>query len=506
MHILSAAQLKAADALTCHTQAISSLELMERAATAAADAIELHLGWGQLGARPVLVCCGPGNNGGDGLAIARLLARHSAMSVSVWLLPAERTSPDWQANRARLPETVAVRELRTVVDLTPLPPNALVVDALFGTGLTRPLAGLAAALVQHLNASGADIISIDVPSGLPTDGPPTAGAPIVQAARTLTLGAPKLPLLLPATGPYASEWEVLDIRLDLSQTNSTLRLTEAADLAPLLRPRPRFAHKGTCGHALLLAGGRGKLGAAVLAARGCLRAGAGLLTVHVPACGYAVLQTAVPEAMTTTDPMADHLSALPDDADLGRYQALGIGPGLGQHPDSGLLLRQLLDDARRLDLPTVLDADALNLLAAHPAWAHHLPPRTVLTPHPKEFARLAGDAADDFERLEKLRAYAADTGAVVVLKGAYSAVAAPSGEVFFNPTGNPGMATGGTGDVLTGIVLALLAQGLSPLDAARLGVYAHGRAGDVAAHRYGERGLTAGDVAENVGRGFATIQ
>ena len=503
MLILSTAQLRAADALTCHTQGISSLELMERAALAAADAIELEIGWSfDHAGRRIVICCGPGNNGGDGLAVARLLAPLTGLQVEVWLLPAPHPSSDWQANRARLPGAVTVRELASEADLPSIAADALVVDALFGTGLTRPLDGLAAALVRHLNASGARIVSLDLPSGLPTDAAPAPDAAIVQAARTLTFGAPKLSFLLPATAGFAGEWEVLDICLDLSQTVGAAHLTQAADLASLLQPRPKFGHKGTYGHALLLAGSRGKLGAAVLAARACLRAGVGLLTVQVPACGYGVLQTAVPEAMTLTDPMADHLSALPDDADLGRYQALGIGPGLGQHPDTALLLREILDEARHRDRPTVLDADALNLLAAHPSWHHHLPARTILTPHPKEFERLAGPASDDFTRLEKLRAYAADTGAHVLLKGAYSVVATPTGELHFNSTGNPGMATGGTGDVLTGVILALLAQGLSPLDAARLGAFVHGRAGDLAARQHGERGLTASDVAEYVGRAF----
>ncbi|MBC7449231.1 MAG: NAD(P)H-hydrate dehydratase [Hymenobacteraceae bacterium] len=499
MQILSAAQLKAADALTCHSQQISSLELMERAAKAAAETIEPLIKPPYI--RPLVICCGPGNNGGDGLAVARLLYSPAyGPHIAVWRLPAERYSADNEANRFRLPDGIAVIEL--TAELPPLPPDAIVVDALFGTGLTRPLDGLAAALVRQLNASGAEIISLDVPSGLPTDAAPAPDAAIVRATQTLTFGALKLPFLLPGLAEYVGEWHLLDINLDLSQTESAMRLTEAADLAPLLAPRHRFGHKGTYGHALLLAGSRGKLGAAVLAARACLRAGVGLLTVQVPAVGYGVLQTSVPEAMALTDPMADYLSALPDDADLGHYQALGIGPGLGQHADTALLLRELLDEARRRDLPTVLDADALNILAAHPAWRHHLPARTVLTPHPKEFARLAGAATDDFARLEKLKAYAADTGAVVLLKGAYSVVATPAGELYFNSTGNPGMATGGTGDVLTGVILSLLAQGLNPLDAARFGAFIHGRAGDLAAAKHGERGLIAGDVAEYVGRAF----
>jgi ADP-dependent NAD(P)H-hydrate dehydratase / NAD(P)H-hydrate epimerase len=501
MFILSAAQTRAADALTVQSQSLTSLQLMERAATAAADAIELSLGWQHdFEYHHVIIVCGPGNNGGDGLVIARRLARLSSEGIEVWLLPADRHSADWEANRVLLPETVPVRELTDA--LPPVPADAVIIDALFGTGLTRSLDGLAATLVEHLNASGAEIISIDVPSGLTTDEPLAPDAVVVRATETLTFQAPKLAFLLPAAAAWVGKWQVLDIGLDLSQTAPAMHLTTATDLAPLLAPRARFSHKGTYGHALLLAGSRGKLGAAVLAAQACLRSGVGLLTVHVPAVGYSILQTSVPEAMTTTDPMADHLSALADDTDLGRHQALGFGPGIGQHGDTTLLLRELLDEAKRRDLPVVLDADALNLLAQHPQWLNHLPARTVLTPHPKEFERLVGPAANDFARLDQLKKLAADTGAVVLLKGAYSVVAAPDGMLYFNSTGNPGMATGGTGDVLTGVILGLLAQGLTPLEAARLGAFVHGRAGDLAALQHGERGLTAGDVAQAVGQAF----
>ncbi len=506
MHILTASQLRAADTLTCQTQNLTPLALMERAARAAAEALTAGLAAAPRAISHVVVCCGPGNNGGDGLGVARLLAQMlpaPAPALAVWLLPNGQPSAEWTANRAQLPATVAVYEL--TADFPPLAADTLVVDALFGTGLSRPLDGIAAALVRYLNHCPVPIISLDVPSGLLTDAPTPAAADVVQATETFAFQTPKLPFLLAATAGFAGQWRVLDIGLDLSQTTAALHLTHAADVAALTAPRQKFGHKGTYGHALLLAGSRGKLGAAVLAARGCLRSGVGLLTVQVPAVGYGVLQASVPEAMTLTDAMTDYLSALAADTEFGRYQALGFGPGIGQHPDTALLLRELLADARRLDIPTVLDADALNLLAQYPQWMQHLPPRTVLTPHPKEFARLVGPAPDDYARLDLLRQLAADTGACILLKGAHSAIATPAGEVYFNATGNPGMATGGTGDVLTGVILGLLAQGLSPLDAARLGAFAHGHAGDLAAQTHGERGLTAGDVAERIGQGLRPL-
>ncbi len=506
MLILTAAQARAVDALTCQTQGTSLLDLVERAAGALHRALQPWLATGRV--QRILLCCGPGHNGGDGLALARLLAQagevgRSNCPIQVLALPAERPAADWLANRARLPAAVRFTPLTSEADLPPLLATDLVIDALFGTGLNRPLTGLAAAVVAHLNAGPATVVSVDLPSGLLTDTPTPPTAPVVQAAHTFTFQAPKLPLLLPATGGFAGEWEVLDIGLDLSQTVANQHLTEVADLTAWLRPRARFAHKGTYGHALLLAGARGKLGAAVLAARATLRAGVGLLTVQVPACGYDVLQNQVPEAMTLTD-AADELTALGTDT-LAPYQALGLGPGIGQHPATAALLDAVLIQCREQDLPLVLDADALNLLARRPDWRRALPPRCLLTPHPKEFERLAGPAPDDFARLDLLRQLATETGAYILLKGAFSVVAAPDGALFFNPTGNPGMATGGTGDALTGIILSLLAQGLPPLAAARLGMLAHGRAGDLARDQHGERGMTAGDLVNEVGRAFQAL-
>jgi NAD(P)H-hydrate epimerase len=299
---------------------------------------------------------------------------------------------------------------------------------------------------------------------------------------------------------------VLDIGLDLSQTQSKIFYTEPRNLAPLLRPRAQFAHKGTYGHALLLAGARGKMGAAVLAARACLRSGVGLLTVQVPAVGYDIMQISAPEAMALTDPMRDHLTALATSDGLSAYRAVGIGPGIGQHADTALLLREILDEAHRRGLGLVLDADALNLLGQHPHWLRHLPARTILTPHPKEFERLAGPAPDDFARLDQLRKFCADYRCYVILKGAHAVLCTPDGRLHFNSTGNPGMATGGTGDVLTGTVLGLLCEGLDTEDAARLAMLVHGEAGDLVSKEHGERGLTAGLLLDSLGKAFLSLE
>lgn len=504
MKILSAAQTRRLDQATIRAQGLTSVELMERAAGAFA---EWFFGqFDQKEAGEILVLCGPGNNGGDGLAAARLL-HQAGYQVRVGLLPTEVHSADWQANRARLPTpALAVQELHPT-SLPPLPAASLVIDALFGTGLNRALVGAAAAVVQWLNkAEGVRVVSLDLPSGLLANEAQSPESLVVRAAYTVSFGLPKLAFLLPQNAEFVGQWEVLDIGLDadfIAQAPTPWHFTNAATMAGALPRRPKFAHKGTFGHALLLAGSRGKMGAAVLAARAGLRGGVGLLTVRGPGCGYDIVQTAVPEAMYLADPQADFISELPD---LTPYQAVGIGPGLGQDAASLAVLRQLLEaaaatsDKRPVPLPLVIDADALNLLGAHRELLALLPENTLLTPHPKEFERLTEPARDDYHRLELLRDFAQTHRCYVVLKGAYSCLATPQGELHFNSSGNPGMATGGSGDVLTGLLLALRAnKQLSAFEAARLGVFAHGRAGDLAAAEMGEAGLIAGDLVAHLG-------
>ena len=503
MKILNAAQIRLLDQATIAEQGITSIELMERAASVLAEWIFRR--YDQHEAGEILVLAGPGNNGGDGLAAARML-HQAGYKVRVALLPADKYAPDWLHNRQRLPAAVPVAEIQP--DALPVfEPNTLVLDALFGTGLTRPLEGLAAALVAHLNQAQARVVAVDLPSGLLADAPQPADSAVVRAIHTFSFGPPKLAFLLPQNAARVGEWHVEDIGLSpqfIAQTNTPWHYTNAAAVAGGALPkRPKFAHKGTFGHALLLAGSRGKLGAAVLAAGACLRGGVGLLTVAGPACGETVLQTAVPEAMYRADPQADFISELPD---LAPYQAVGIGPGLGQHPAGLTVLRQLLEAANATaathnkPLPLVLDADALNLLGQHRELLDLLPENTILTPHPKEFERLTEPARDDYHRLDLLRDFATRHRCLVLLKGAYSCLATPSGELHFNGTGNPGMATGGSGDVLTGLLLALRAdQRLTAFEAVRLGVFAHGRAGDLAALQTGEAGLVAGDVVRHIG-------
>jgi NAD(P)H-hydrate epimerase len=497
MHLYTAAQIRAWDAFTIEYEPVSSLELMERAAAALTD-------WLLENRAPAAggccVFCGMGNNGGDGLAVARRL-RQAGWAVEVYALRHTRQpSPDFVANLERYEPFGPVHWLgETAPGFPRLPTDALLLDALLGSGLNRPAGGLLAETIREINASAATVVAVDIASGLFADAPNGPDDPIVRPAVTLSFQRPKLAFFQPGLAPFVGDWHVLDIGLSSdfdARTETPFFLTDEARIQALNRPRSRFSHKGTYGHALLAVGSFGKIGAAVLAARACLRSGVGLLTAQVPGCGYEILQTTAPEAMCLTDPHEHLHTTVPD---LTPYQAVGVGPGLGKDPATKAFLAELLEKAAAARVPLVVDADALNLLSEDETLLKKLPPGSLLTPHPKEFERLAGRWANDYQRLALLQDFCRQTGSVVVLKGAYTAIGTPEGEVHFNPTGNPGMATGGTGDVLTGILTGLRAQGFSAKDAALFGVYQHGRAGDRAADRRGQSALVAGDLVEHLG-------
>lgn len=487
MKIFSADQIRAWDAYTISHEPISSLDLMERAATALTDWL-LRTG---LARRDGHILCGMGNNGGDGLVVARLLYQ-AGYPCHVWIVRhAEKASADFEANLARYRHLAGITWVEEAMEI---PSDTLVIDALLGSGLNRCAAGPLAEVIRAVNASGSTVVSIDIASGLFADRPNQPDDAIIEPAYTVGFQVPKPAFLQPGNARFVGRWQVLDIGLDRryeKQTPASRYFTDSQSL-PSLRNRAVFANKGNFGHALLIAGSYGKVGAAVLASRACLRSGVGLLTVHVPECGYSVLQTAVPEAMCLADEHPKMITMVPD---LSSYTAIGVGPGLGKAPETVRMLDELL--SKLGGKPAVFDADALNILSDNPEWLTRLPKNSILTPHPKEFTRLLGRTwADDYEKLDLLRAFCKRYSVVTVLKGQHTIVATPEGELHFNSTGNPGMATGGTGDVLTGILTALVAQGLSPADAAILGVYRHGEAGDRAAARKGEPALIAGDLPE----------
>jgi NAD(P)H-hydrate epimerase len=498
MQILTSNQIRAWDEFTIQHEPIASIDLMERAAATCYEwIIKNYEG------KSFSIFCAKGNNGGDGLAIGRMLSANH--SVTVYILEfGHLGTEDFQTNLARLHKSQAVIKFIPTEETIPfIPPDDILIDALFGSGLNRPVEGLTARVVETINDNGNEIVSIDIPSGLSADNS-SKGNTAIHAAHTLSFGCYKPAFLVAENESNVGTLHILDIGLHKEFLNNLENSTFYVDRSvahSVIKPRPRFGHKGTFGHGLIIAGSYGKMGAAVLAAKACLRSGIGLLTMHVPGCGNHILQTAVPEAMLDTD--ADEKINTTVTTELNKYDSIGIGPGLGTAYATASLIRNILSTYRK---PLVLDADALNILSAHPEWLPNLPPYSIITPHPKEFARLFGSSTNDFARIELAKEKAKELKIIIVLKGHHTLIATPDKKSFFNSTGNAGMATGGTGDVLTGIMTALLAQKYSSVDAAVLGVYLHGLSGDIAVKKISEPSLIASDVIEHLSDAFkATI-
>ena len=500
--IFSTNQVKELDQYTIQYEPIESIDLVERAATMFVHEFCRHYSK-QI---RIIIFAGQGNNGADALAIARLLTEESYRVETYLFNPTEHLSEDCERNKRRLLDMERVDFTEITQDFEPpeLSEHDVVIDGLFGSGLNRPLTGGFASVVSYINQSEAKIVAIDIPSGLfGEDNRKNNPNAIVKADMTLTFGFPKLAFFFPENASYVGRWKILDIGLHpdaIDQTRTPYNFLEEEDIAYSLLPRDRFAHKGIFGHALLIAGSKGKMGAALLAAKACLRSGAGLLTAHIPARGESVFQTAFPEAMLSFDEHPDHLSTPPE---LDAYAAIGMGPGLGTHPESSAAIERILRSASK---PVVIDADAINILASNKEWLKDVPQHSILTPHPKEFERLAGESANSYERLAKARAFASDHKVCLVLKGAYTAICTPIGNVYINSCGNPGMATAGSGDVLTGIILGLLAQGYFPESAAVIGVFLHATAGDLAASSHSEESLIASDIIDMLGTAFKQLK
>ncbi len=501
MKILSVEQIRAWDAYTIEQEPIASIDLMERAARVFADWFVEKFADVD---RPLYVVCGSGNNGGDGLAVARILSQRFYAPEVILCRVGRKLSEDCEINYRRLKEmqTVPVYELEKGGAPPDLRPGGLIIDAVFGSGLNRPVEGYWADFLEWMNAYRGRRVSVDMPSGLFAER--AVNGACVRADYTLTFELPKLAFFLPGSGEQVGSWEARSIGLDrdfLARAETPWHYLVESNLQPLLRKRHRFAHKGHFGHALLVAGSYGKMGAALLAGRAALRAGAGLLSMHLPRCGYEIVQEAFPEAMVSVD-VHKYLFSRPPD--LEKYRAIGIGPGLGTNVMTQRALLALLESAR--EKPVVLDADALNMLAELPEPQKYLPKGSILTPHPGEFRRLFGDFPNAFARHAFQRQTASDWGITLVLKGAYSCVALPDGSAWFNSTGNPGMATAGSGDVLTGMIAGLLAQGYRAELAALLGVWLHGKAGDLAAADLEQESLLAGDLIHYIGKAFKKLR
>lgn len=498
MKILSARQIKEWDQFTIQNEPITSLQLMERAAGKCADWL-VNNNWLR---NTFHIFCGKGNNGGDGLAIARLLL-HKGAVVNIYILEhGHKGTEEFQHNLHALHSLTTSLHFIQSPDFFPLLNSTdIVIDALYGIGLNRPLEGTEAQLISYINQTGATVISIDIPSGMFADAS-SRDLTVIRAQHTLTFQCMKPCFMLDENAEYFGEVHVLDIDLHadfLKIVPAIYELTDTAVVRRIYKQRNDFSHKGKFGHALLLVGSTGKMGAAVLCAEACLRSGTGLLTCHIPAEGRNIMQISVPEAMVEADQDPDMITAVP--GELLRYAAIGIGPGLGIQEQTALLI-QLLKTA---DQPMVLDADALNILSIKQNLDTIIPSGSILTPHPKEFERLFGKSTNAFERIKLASEKASDLNTVIVLKGHRTLIAAPDGTLFFNSTGNSGMAKGGSGDALTGILTGLLAQGYEAKEAAILGVYIHGLAGDLAVQTQSKESLLTRDLIQQIGNAFAFI-
>ena len=503
MKIFTSAQIHELDRYTIEHEPIKSIDLMERAAKAITRAITEE--WAMH--TPVVVFAGPGNNGGDALAVARLLINEGYRVRTFLFNITNHLSDDCVTNRQRLRDGRHAKDFTEVTskfDPPELTADTLVIDGLFGSGLNKPLAGGFASLVKYINQSPAKVVSIDVPSGLMTeDNTYNVRANIIHATLTLTLHEKKLAFFFSDAQQFIGRLKVLDIRLSqeyVQKAEAQYYVLEENDIRSRLLHRDDFSHKGSMGNALIVAGSYGMAGAAILATRACLRSGVGKVTALTPKKNYDIMQISIPEAVLHMD---HEETAFTEAVDTDDFDALGIGPGLGrQEPTAIAMIAQI----RRAQCPIVADADALNILASHRAWMQQLPKGIIMTPHPKELDRLTGSPANaDFERLHRTRELAKSLQAYILLKGHNSALCLPNGDVVFNPTGNSGMATAGSGDVLTGIITALLARGYNQQNACIVSMYLHGLAGDLAVKTLGKESLTAGDIIDYLPQAFRLV-
>ncbi len=499
MKIFSAEQIREADAFTIQYEPIKSINLMERASKAFVHWFESKFEK----SRRVVIFCGTGNNGGDGLAISRMLSFKKWKVDTYTILKASKRTRDFTINYLKLAEVREIPDIVSGGDLNiEINDSDIIIDAIFGSGLSRPVTGVYSEVIRFINESAATVVSVDVPSGLCIDTLTTEGA-VIQADHVVSFQLPKLAFFLQQNQLYIKSWTTVDIGLHPNYLNNTAAKFEYIDsemISEMLSERPKYAHKGDFGKSLIIAGSYGKMGAAVLCARACIRTGAGLVTAHVPGCGYQIMQTAVPEVMVTTDFSEKYLTGLPE---IKHFDAICIGPGIDKNMETYEVISQLLSRYHR---PVVFDADAINIIALEKSFLKMLPERSVLTPHPGEFQRLVGPWNDDFEKLNLQIALSEEYNIYVVLKGANTSISTPEGKLYFNGTGNPGMATGGSGDVLTGMITSFLSQGYVPGEAVILAVYLHGLAGDLAADLLSEESLIASDITDHLPMAFRALK
>lgn len=502
MKLFTSKQIASIDRLTIEIKPINSIDLMERASLALAKRIAEIVPK----SKKLDFIIGPGNNGGDGLAVARMLAEQGFACRVIIPAISEKLSADAEINLSRLLNLKNCEIINRVDsnELKKISFNDVIIDALFGSGLSREITGFAAVIIKQINSSSSFKISIDIPSGmLCEDNCNNDFECVVNSNVTLTLQFPKIAFFLSDYGIKTGKWEILPIGLcekAITDIHSQYHYIEIDDIKKIINPRPIFSHKGTFGHALLIAGCQGMAGAAVLASKSSLKSGCGLLTSHVPFSLADIIHMSIPEAIVSKDKSKDFIADIPD---LTKYTAVGIGPGLGTSPLSATALEKLIKSYNK---PIVLDADALNIISQNANLLKLLPENSIITPHPVEFERLTQKSKNSFGRLQMQIEFSKKYKVFTVLKGAYTSITTPEGKCFFNSTGNPGMATAGSGDVLTGILLSLLAQKYSPLNACLIGVFVHGLAGDIAVKEFGEISLIASDIINNLGKAFITVQ
>ncbi|HWR33949.1 MAG TPA: NAD(P)H-hydrate dehydratase [Chitinophagaceae bacterium] len=511
MKILSAEEIRLWDQYTIEHEPITSIDLMERAAGKCVDWLE---GNGYV-EKSFSVFCGKGNNGGDGLAVARMLAEKKN-KVCVYIVETgQNSSTDFLTNLERIKKLpVPVHFIQSKENFPEISEGDIIIDSIFGTGLNRTPEGLAAKTIEHINwrcrIYGNEIISVDMPTGM-FDDISSKGSTIIKATHTLSFQCYKPAFLVAENSAYMGNVHILDIGLHPGFFESVsvyvpYEMIDGELISSIYKPRDPFAHKGKFGHALLVGGSYGKMGAAVLAAKACLRSGVGLLTCHIPSCGYEIMQRTVPEAMVTTDINSSVITKIVTDSyrdDRLKFTAVGIGPGMGTGSETKNALKEFM---LATAIPMVLDADALNCIASDDEMFSFVPHFSILTPHPKEFERLfPNEIKNEFERFELAMAKAKELEMIIVLKGHHTLIATPEGKGYFNSTGNAGMAKGGSGDVLTGIITALVAQNYYCRDAAILGVYLHGLGGDITAKKNSQEAMIAGDIIENLGAAFSSL-
>lgn len=501
MKIFTSSQISIIDNYTIINEPICETDLIKRAAKKLYEWLKTEINKKQ----QIFIFAGPGNNGNDAIALTSILA---ARDFNCKLFLIKNKTFKSEPRKELLGETylfgsVFVKEVEVDRDIPEIPSDAVVIEGIFGTGLNRCAEGIYCPIIERINNSGAKVISIDLPSGLFSEenANPERNA-IIWADMTLTFEFPKLCMFFKEAAPYIGKWKVLPIGLHneiIEKTETNFFMLTEELIAKEIKPRDKFSHKGNFGHSLLIAGSYGMGGAAVLSAKGAMRSGAGLLTVHIPKLLYEVIQISVPEAICSID-LSDSIFTYVENIE--NYNTIAVGPGLGKSPETVDGLRKLLKSSKK---PMIIDADALNIIASERDLINLIPEGSVITPHPGEFARLAGETENSYDAVIKQSEFSIKHNIVVVLKGAHTSITTPEGEIFFNSTGNPGMATAGSGDVLTGVILALMAQGYSSKVAAFAGVFLHGLAGDIAVETTGENSLMSSDIAASLGAAFKRI-